>query len=471
MLEFCEITGLDRWFFGENGLRLTCQAYPESFLIFKKHSGHASHTRGPVLCWSRINKKERLMRKIFCKIGLVILAIIASLSSSMRVSAAPPVYRSNEIDEVMITRIVPAEPRIELTYSKLGTRGEVETPVYLNLQYGEITDYQLYWLDTGGYAGSTVVARGHMFAMFFWPSFDNGETRALVMGRGIEWGVDLNKNTTHKMHYSVTYANEKQKSRIDYSRCVESQVFKMGLATECRMEYKSNGLVQYQPYTADGVRMELSPEEDARLTEATESWRAEPGDWGPEWYVEPEQPSTEENPNNTEEICAGSGGDDAADANAAADADADADADSNADDADAGGVNVNSDVSGEVAVVKNEAGGSSDPEGVFGDGFFSGLAGTAAIVGGGSSGSGASASDGGGNTSDNESDSNNGGETLDFKNNTDNNVGVPDLGKEEESGPKWATILAISGVAVAGLTSWWFLFFGKYHLKKERRKK
>ena len=57
------------------------------------------------------------------------------------------------------------------------------------------------------------------------------------------------------------------------------------------------------------------------------------------------------------------------------------------------------------------------------------------------------------------------------ENNTDNNVGVPELGKEEESGPKWATILAISGVAVAGLTSWWFLFFGKYHLKKKKGEK
>lgn len=393
------------------------------------------------------------MRKIFCKIGLVILTIIASLSSSMRASAAPPVYRSNAVDEVMITKIVPAEPRIELTYKKLGTRGEGEVPSFLNLTYGDITDYQLYWLMWGEYAGSTIVARGHVNAMFFWPTFDDGETRALVMNRGINWGVDLNKNTSHRMQYTMIYANERQMSRVDYSRCVESQVFKMGLATECRMEYKSNGLVQYQPYTADGVRMELSPEEDARLTEATESWRAEPGDWGPEWYVEPEQPSTEENPSNTEEVGAGSGGDDAAAGT------------------DAGGVNVNSGVSGEVAAVKNEAGGSSDPEGVFGDGFFSGLAGTAATVGGGSNGSGASASDGGGNTSDNESDSNNGGENSNFENNTDSNVGVPELGKEEESGPKWATILAISGVAVVGLTSWWFLFFGKYHLKRRKEKK
>ena len=59
MLEFCEITGLDRWFLLNRGLKLTCQAYPESFLNFKKHFGHASHTREPVLCWSRINKKER----------------------------------------------------------------------------------------------------------------------------------------------------------------------------------------------------------------------------------------------------------------------------------------------------------------------------------------------------------------------------------------------------------------------------
>ncbi len=415
------------------------------------------------------------MRKIFCKIGLVILTIIASLSSSMRASAAPPVYRSNAVDEVMITKIVPAEPRIELTYKKLGTRGEGEVPSFLNLTYGDITDYQLYWLLFGEYAGSTIVARGHVNAMFFWPTFDDGETRALVMNRGINWGVDLNKNTSHRMQYTMIYANERQMSRVDYSRCVESQVFKMGLATECRMEYKSNGLVQYQPYTADGVRMELSPEEDARLTEATESWRAEPGDWGPEWYVEPEQPSTEENPSNTEEASAGSGGDDATnaatdDANANTNTNTNTNTNANAN-ADADAVNVNSGVSGEVAAVKNEAGGSSDPEGVFGDGFFSGLAGTAAIVGGGSSGSGASASDGEGNTSANENDSDNGGENSNFENNTENDVGVPELGKEEESGPKWATILAISGVAAVGLTSWWFLFFGKYHLKKKKGEK
>ena len=216
------------------------------------------------------------------------------------------------------------------------------------------------------------------------------------------------------------------------------------------------------------MRMELSPEEDVRLTEATESWRAEPGDWGPEWYVEPEQPSTEEIPNNTEEAGAGSGGDDAADADDAGDAGADSNADSN--DADAGGVNVNSGVSAEVAATENETGSSSNPDGVFGDGFFSGLVGTVAIVGGGSSGSGVS--DGGGNTSDNENDSDNGGENSNFENNTENDVGVPELGKEEESGPKWGAILAILGVGAVGLASWWFLFFGKYHLKKgERRKK
>ena len=446
------------------------------------------------------------MRKKFLLKGLAVTTILASAVPSMTASAAPPVYKNNVLEEVMITKIIPSESYMELTYNSLGIRGEDERPTYSNIQYGEITDYQLHNLFSGKYANTTVVARGNHSAMYFWPSFESGETRPLIKGKQIKSSVDLTKNTSSQMFYIVNFVTNPQYSRIDYGRCTESEVYKAGLATECRMENKGNGLVQYQPYTSEGVRMELTPEEDARLTEATESWRAEPGAWGPEWYVEPTEPNTDE-PDDEGET-SGEGGDGSGGGSGETGG--------------SGSETSGSETSGETG---GEASGEIGGEGGDGSGGGSGETGDNTSSGDNSSNStgsevkensgwteekptteiafsfttssatdisaqnpsmasgfaywipGETGSNGSSvvsvntDSTDSEqsatfddvaSDSNNGGNVA------SDDVGVPSLGKEEAHEPNWLAVLAVIGVGMAGLVGWWFLFFGK---KKSKDKK
>ena len=49
------------------------------------------------------------MRKNFLLKGVAAITVLASFTQSGPAFAAPPVYRSNVLDEVMITRIIPAK--------------------------------------------------------------------------------------------------------------------------------------------------------------------------------------------------------------------------------------------------------------------------------------------------------------------------------------------------------------------------
>ena len=50
-------------------------------------------------------------------------------------------------------------------------------------------------------------------------------------------------------------------------------------------------------------------------------------------------------------------------------------------------------------------------------------------------------------------------------------VGIPDLGKETGGQPNWTAIILISLASVAGLVGWFFLIFGKNKFKKRKEGK
>ena len=423
--------------------------------------------------------------------GVAASTIISGVMPAMTAMAAPPVYKSNVVDEIIISKIIPAEDYMEITYNKLGTRDSSESPTLFNIQYGEVTDYQLHYLGMEAYAGSTVVARGHYDAQFHWESIKDGSVKPIMRGSQMGMDVRLVNNTSNKMHFVVIYGTEQQRSRIDYSRCVESTAYKSGAGPVCKAEIKDNGLIQYQPYTFDGKRVEITDEEDAALTAATESWQAEPGNWGDEWYSDSERPSTDDSDDGDD--TSGDGGSDGGDGDRGSDDSSSTDADSesssgsdesgngSSSDSDSSSSSSDSSESGNssssgsessdttiyVTIASTESSRQSETSSggtgssVYGDGFFTGLVGS---VNGGTTGDSESTTSG-----DNTNSDNNAGDSSSEANNTESEVGVPGLGKEEESGVNWAAAAAIVGMAAAGLVGWWFLFFGRYKFNNKRK--
>lgn len=440
------------------------------------------------------------MRKKFVLKGLAVSLIISGIMPATSTFAAPLVFKNNEVEEVMITRIIPSEPYMEVTYRKLGIRDD-GSPQYLNFQYGEISDWNLYNLGISKYPGNTTIALGRYSNYYHWDEMVDGGTYVIPKTRMS--GIDFANNKTNRIDYVISFRNAKQFSRIDYSRCVKSAVYKSGLATECRMEYKDNGLVQYQPYTADGERLELTAVEDAVLTEATESWRAEPGAWPDFWYDTDSGDSSSDSGDSGDSGSSGSSGDDG-DGGESSESGGDSEGGENGSGTggDSGGGGGSSE-GGENGGPSE--GGAGDEGGGSGSGGNSGEGGSdegsdgngdsedssSASADGSSASNGSVGNDTGGNSdnasgivgfvagetidgAENSQDNvdNNSGETnndADNANSTD--VGVPNLGQEEESKPNWSAVFAISMAAAAGLAGWWFLFFGKYHLKRRKENK
>lgn len=245
---------------------------------------------------------RRNLIKIIATAGMVAGGILASsidvmaIKSEMRVRILP-----NVIDDVMITKIIPNQPKIEFRYNKLDPSqyGDDASPYWVVVGYGDLTDKEMYYVPRaktyeGEYYGRNVknvvdIAANEIVAS--WPNGSSGS----VSAHKIRPNIDLVNGSGGKLMYKVYMANgEMLVGRVNYSRCIDSLVFKSGIATECWAEDLGNGKVQYQPYTSDGIRVEIPPEEDAILTAETESWVAEYG-W-PDLEPEPEPAEPEPEP-------------------------------------------------------------------------------------------------------------------------------------------------------------------------------
>lgn len=249
------------------------------------------------------------MRRYLIKIA----AIASFILGGSIVPNAMATYREararvvpNEIDDVMITKIVPSEPRIELTYKRLNPlyyQNAEGTPAWINIGYGNLSDKDIYDLKekTVEQVFSYIPGVTKVLKIQFYEFGDVWEDRMTIAPQGymINSRADLAVASEGRLVYAILFTNgERLIGRVDYSRCIYSSVFLDGTATECRMEELGNGKVQYQPYTSDGVRVEIPADEDRILTAAIESWVPEYG-W-PE-LVEPE-PEPEPEPVEPEPV-------------------------------------------------------------------------------------------------------------------------------------------------------------------------
>lgn len=450
-----------------------------------------------------------MRKKSLKKVGVSVAAmtsatmLAAAILPAAKVFAAPPVYLSNEYEDAMITRIIPSQSYIEITYLPTGKRTDAQTPSYFNLQFGGLSDFLLYGLGTSTYLGHTQITGSSR------PTLSNSKIvsgQVLVISQDkMRRGVSLLDNTSNMIDYAVQYYEwgEEQHSRADYSRCVNSSVFISGEATECRLERLGNNKIQYQPYTSEGVRVAIPADEDAILTAITENWRAEPGDWGPEWYESEGDNESESGGESGDGDESGGGSDDGSDSsggsereigneNRGEDSNNGETENSNLTDKDN---NETSDDEG-AKTEENATSGSAQDDGVSGEEAENANSNSdALVVNSGNSGDGSNnnsagtgvsyffsewtgegaASDGNviGDTDENVGEDVAvmiGGGVADSTTG-EQEVGIPDLGKETETQPNWIAIFAICAASIAGLVSWFFLFFGKHHLIKRKEKK
>lgn len=443
-------------------------------------------------------KKEHLMRKKLKKrVGITVLVTAIMLSAPVESSfAAPPTYLSNIYDEVMISRIVPAEQYLEVTYNKLGIRADGEIPEYFNIQFGGLTDAELYSMGTG--QGANIKLVGATREQLFGGVPVSGQIGVInesIIGR---FGPKLINNTSGRLDYIIVYdgGGGNQLSRADYSRCVNSSVFISGEATECRMERIGVNKVQYQPYTAEGIRVEIPADEDAILTAMTDNWRPETGEWGPEWQDESDDGDGDGDDDKGSDS-GKSGDDEKSDVNGDGSGsndggynDSDYSEGENNDDSegDKDGEKPKTDeiASGESSKSANNAENRSEEkdDAVSETSDNRGEVVVASENGGGDNGIVAVSENGGGNNGNvidgkmeeqfSDNNENSGEDYVAVTNeefNADQDVGVPNLGKEPDNQPNWIAIMTICLASVAGLVGWVFLFFGKSKRNKRKETK
>ena len=373
-----------------------------------------------------------------------------------------PTYLLNQQADFMITKIVPATSAIELKYVRHDTMVNRGEPQYFNSWQGPLSDYELDTLKWAMVEGQQLLFKGFVRANID-EKFKEGKVMPLA-GTRMAAGADL--SNVYEIDYAVSYSNgEFERVRVSYGRCAKSSVFLSGEATECRLEDRGNGKVQYQPYTSDGVRVEIPADEDALLLAEEDAWRPEPG-W-PEGYWDPE-PGEPDVPGKSGEPGEPSGGGDTStgentDVNTG-DTNAGIDTNTNTNTAEASvndaSVSVNTDTNASANV--NAAGVDNNGANIS-DGFWQIVAARNAEN---------YATDGEiTEVNDEVGLSNKIVQNNDLDNNSESDgddVGVPVLSKE--SG-KWADIwqpMLYILVAMAAIFGWFFLFFGKR--KKDNKK-
>ena len=420
--------------------------------------------------WAKKTDKNGKTMVGIMSTGFLALALAIGLSAGTNISNAsakyvltePPRYYANQETDFMITRIVPSDGTIEAT-EMLMDGHDYHNIYHINVAFGsDPSDYALSQLRYSNNPGDTTVFNNYAVYGGAWM---DGQSEDISQDFKRNGG-NLVSNITGRMYFVAVYSDFKTDfGRVDYSRCINSSVFISGEATECRMERAGNGKIQYQPYNASGERVEIPAEEDVELTALTDRFIYESGDWPAEYEWVEDEPE----------------GDDSDNVSNVESNDSDGDGDTKADEL--AGVDVNDNVGSTTGVGDSVVSASSaDTSGAI-------VATEAALV----SSSGATVArtsnasnvdpvtieiqvvDSGGNSAsvDNgDSSSVDSGiteneEVISTEGEQDD-VGVPELGKEFWS-QKWVAVpLALLAAAVA-LTGWWFLFFGKKKSNKERK--
>ena len=231
-------------------------------------------------------------RNFLKTVGISTLVMASSLVTSTH--ALPPVFINNVAEDVYVSIIDFGEGSVTMEISS--DREEYLSVNTVALQYGPLTDYQLYkWqLDRSSGANTEIV---NSTPQGIAGGFFRTDRKRLWIGYMFFQNKPLTDNIYDRMEYYVSTSdndNPRIWGRADYSRCTKSSVFLSGLATQCRAEKIGDGMLQYQPYDSRGNRLEIPADEDAILTANTVNWRAEPGDWEDSWYNQPSEPTEPE---------------------------------------------------------------------------------------------------------------------------------------------------------------------------------
>lgn len=407
-----------------------------------------------------------------------ISTITMAMLPSVTVYAEPPVYMSNTTSEVYISAIDFANDTIDMTYDA-DAENLAPRIQQISLQYGPMTDYQLHHWSSDKIGDDNVVIYAGT-PTNFGSYFDKGKTTTLRRP-WLRAAADLLNNGYGRIEYIfLDNKNNAVIGRADYNRCIKSEAFRSGAATICRAEKLSNGTLQYQPYDASGNRLELSPEEDELLTAETINWRAEPGEWGPEWY------DTSDDSENDENINGGAANEDdtGIDIDANIDADAGNNTTGNVIDNDSNTTNI-TDTTNDAPVIASESTPITPAT----------LASYVTVV---ATGTDATSNNGaadavytnstrtddfvvwyGGNDENMHGDTigedaaEDDGRNSSWKagNTANDEVEIPDLGKEPEQSRDWlAPVLIITGLLIAA-AGWWLLFFGKRKLTDDEERR
>ncbi|MBQ8984671.1 hypothetical protein IJ098_02335 [Candidatus Saccharibacteria bacterium] len=432
---------------------------------------------------SDIKRVERARRRAHNKaIGERTIKIISSglmaltllLTGVKNVSAKyvlvePPRYQANLLTDFMITKIVPSTGVIEAT-ERLLPGHDYHNIYHINLAFGsDPSDYELSQLAYDNRAGDTTIFNKNAIYGGIWIDGQAEDISKDYRNRG---GV-ISQNDTGRMYFIAVYSDFKvDYGRVDYSRCIKSSVFISGEATECRVEATGEGKIQYQPYTADGVRVEIPEAEDIELSALTDRFIYESGDWPAEYEWVEDEPEPDNNGSSGENLDTNtkvatvdsdvnsttvdtdtsSGVDVGMGAAADIDANTDTDADANVNaDADTGTNNTDTTTSTGPILDTNTV---SQPE--------NGILGTEPVT------VEIQIVDGDGDATEDANKDSNSEFMIATTESGQDDVGVPELGKESGN-QKWVALPLMLAGATAAIVGWWFLFFGKKKSKKERK--
>lgn len=409
------------------------------------------------------------------------------------VLADPPTYPSNEQLEFIITRIVPSTSTVEATFERLPERNWHNIYKF-NLAFGTVpSDYALNQMGFGLLDGDTRIYGGNSTSLGAW---EEGQA-TVVSATFVRNGGSIANNTSGKMHFVALYSDmSRDFGRVDYSRCINSSVFQSGEATECRAEKLGNGKIQYQPYTSDGVRVEIPADEDELLTALTNRYVYESGDWPAEYVWVDDEPENNPNPgdnpggnsgDNTGDNTgdnSGNGSNDDSDGNNSESGNSDNNTSGNnnsentsVDEGNTNNDNTTSDATIEIIIATSDssangaAGTNSNSNADASTTSYSGAWGSLANATAQTT-NGATESDSTNTaTSDKSTSEKSASDTTSGSDaNTSDDIEVPDLGKEPATNQvSWVIPVLIALSAAAALASWWFLFFGKRKSNKERK--
>lgn len=401
--------------------------------------------------------------------GFLALTLLTNINinnaSAKYVLTEPPRYYSNLETDFMVTRIVPNEEKIEATETLMEGH-DFHNIYHINFAFGsDPSDYELSQLGYTSKPGDTTIFLANATHGGAW---NDGQSEDITRAFRQRGGT-ISGNTSGRMYFVATYSDMKVDfGRIDYSRCINSSVFISGEATECRAERLGNGKIQYQPYASDGTRVEIPEEEDIELTALTNRFIYESGDWPAEyeWIDDEPEPTTEPvvepTPTAEPEPTVEPGNEDPEVTPATTLEESSKRLLESTSEAIPTITAAKSEIDDRTEVVSNSR--NVATQAIDGESEKSvGVLGTEPItveiqIVDGENSSESSA----------QNENNNMADELvaNVAENRQDNVGVPELGKEFWN-QKWVAVPVVLLAAAAALTGWWFLFFGKKKSKKE----